>query len=409
MKTSISGIIQVGGFTPANAGGSGPMTVITATALSVNAAYVGMASELDLCDIRTTAEDMGVTRADGNDWSAGPSMVIGSEEVAPLDMANAYATVAAEGIHCDPTGVDSITRRTESGSTELELRGPDCDRALPKEVADAIVVAMTRGLTAGTVSPANPYNGMPLFGKTGTTAESNGAVIAVASPKAATFVWMGTVIGHESISSIAYNKFVAMKAMLLRIADLYGFGEPWDAPPADLVNGVPVVVPDVTGLSVAEATENLETNGFIVAVSDETRVSTLERGLVAEQSPGAGSRVTAGSMVTLYRSDGSGAELPDVTGLLVDEAIAQLTDAGFSNIATVDEMNDDAEPGTVLAMDPEGLSVVSSTQRITLTVAVPSDDSSNGDGTGDGNGTGDGTGDGIGNGRGKGKGDGFPF
>ena len=49
-------------YSPANSEGTetGPMSVLRATSDSVNTAYVNMESQLDLCDIASTAESLGV-------------------------------------------------------------------------------------------------------------------------------------------------------------------------------------------------------------------------------------------------------------------------------------------------------------------------------------------------------------
>ena len=50
-----------------------------ATALSVNAAFASMAAKLDLCDIRETAQDLGVHSADEKtELNAYPSSILGT-------------------------------------------------------------------------------------------------------------------------------------------------------------------------------------------------------------------------------------------------------------------------------------------------------------------------------------------
>ena len=46
-----------------------------------------------------------------------PSFTLGTVEVSPLSMAEAYATFAARGIHCNPIIVSKITTRTARAST----------------------------------------------------------------------------------------------------------------------------------------------------------------------------------------------------------------------------------------------------------------------------------------------------
>ena len=56
-----------------------------------------------------------------------PSFTLGTVEVNPLSMAEAYATFASGGIHCNPVIVDTIT--TTRGE-ELEAPGADCKRVI---------------------------------------------------------------------------------------------------------------------------------------------------------------------------------------------------------------------------------------------------------------------------------------
>ena len=58
-----------------------------------------------------TAEAFGVHRADGDPLVQGPSSVIGTNEVAPLSMAVAFAGIANNGVTCTPIAIDRIVGR----------------------------------------------------------------------------------------------------------------------------------------------------------------------------------------------------------------------------------------------------------------------------------------------------------
>ena len=362
-----------------NASESPPsVDIVRATYNSINTAYLSMAQQLDLCDIRETAEDMGVTRADGRPWSPGFSMVIGSEEVSPMDMANAFATASADGVHCELTSIDSISQRIDGSLEQLDWDSRDCDQAIPPDVARGIAYTMKHGLTMGTVTPANPGNGMPVFGKTGTTSEQHGSWVAVATPKAATTVWIGNVVGHMQLAPYSVNgqnlymstRFIVAKEMLLKIADLYGFGQDWPAPPSGMLHGKPATVPDVTGLTVAEATKNLETNGFSVSLSDTGRISVLPKNQIAAQEPSAGSKVAAGSQVTIFKSNGNGVVAPEQVGLRVQQAIDALVSAGFSpDRIDVDYVHSDERRDVVVRTNTPAGQVFGAGRHVTLTVS----------------------------------------
>ncbi|UYQ61649.1 Stk1 family PASTA domain-containing Ser/Thr kinase [Streptomyces peucetius] len=94
--------------------------------------------------------------------------------------------------------------------------------------------------------------------------------------------------------------------------------------------GAPISVPDVTGDTVDEATAELEEAGLKVEVADERIHSAEEAGSVARQSAAEGTRLAGGDTVTLTVSKGPRMiEVPDVVGDKVDDATAELEEAGF--------------------------------------------------------------------------------
>ncbi|WP_428955204.1 Stk1 family PASTA domain-containing Ser/Thr kinase [Streptomyces sp. cg35] len=93
--------------------------------------------------------------------------------------------------------------------------------------------------------------------------------------------------------------------------------------------GEPVDVPDVTGESEEDAVAELEEAGLKAEIATKRVTSDEDKGDVAQQSPRDG-QLAKGDTVTLTISDGPPMiEVPDVTGLSVDDAHAKLEDAGF--------------------------------------------------------------------------------
>ncbi|MEU8869657.1 Stk1 family PASTA domain-containing Ser/Thr kinase [Streptomyces javensis] len=94
--------------------------------------------------------------------------------------------------------------------------------------------------------------------------------------------------------------------------------------------GEPVDVPDVVGDSVDDARSTLEDGGFKVKIAERRVFSEEDKGSVAEQSPSTDDEAAKGDTVTLTISKGvQMVEVPDVTGMNVDDAKAELEDAGF--------------------------------------------------------------------------------
>ncbi|WP_098024251.1 Stk1 family PASTA domain-containing Ser/Thr kinase [Streptomyces sp. st115] len=94
--------------------------------------------------------------------------------------------------------------------------------------------------------------------------------------------------------------------------------------------GAPVEVPDVSGLSVEDATAELEAEGLKAEVLPGRVHSAEVEGDVTEQSPAEGTEAAEGDTVQLTVSKGPRMlDVPDVTGRDVDEARSTLEEAGF--------------------------------------------------------------------------------
>lgn len=124
------------------------------------------------------------------------------------------------------------------------------------------------------------------------------------------------------------------------------------------------VIPDVTGMTQADATYLLQNKGFTVRATTVPSDST--EGLVLLMDPGAGARQEEGSEVVIHVS--TSRTVPAVVGKTQDDAAKALADSGFENVTVTKERSDEAE-GTVLSVNPgEGEKAKAST-AITLTVA----------------------------------------
>ncbi|WP_055700691.1 Stk1 family PASTA domain-containing Ser/Thr kinase [Streptomyces silaceus] len=94
--------------------------------------------------------------------------------------------------------------------------------------------------------------------------------------------------------------------------------------------GRQVEVPDVTGESEEDATAELEDAGLKVDVAPERVYSDEDEGAVVKQDPVGDEIAAEGDTVTLTISKGQPMiEVPDVVGMNVDDATAELEKAGF--------------------------------------------------------------------------------
>jgi membrane peptidoglycan carboxypeptidase len=193
-------------YNPGNSEGTetGSMSVLQATTNSVNVAYVDMESQLDLCDIVSTAQKLGVhLAAPERECSTTaplstdlpnclPSLTLGVKDIAPLTMAAAYAGFASGGTFCAPLPVTSITQRTSAGgTTPVATFGPQCHQALTPDVASQVNSTLTHVLTEGTAAAVGPLDGHPSAGKTGTTDGPYDTWFVGYTAQRSTAVWVG--------------------------------------------------------------------------------------------------------------------------------------------------------------------------------------------------------------------------
>ncbi|HSZ30184.1 MAG TPA: Stk1 family PASTA domain-containing Ser/Thr kinase, partial [Pseudonocardiaceae bacterium] len=111
-----------------------------------------------------------------------------------------------------------------------------------------------------------------------------------------------------------------------------------------------VKVPDVKGQSQASATSQLRSDGLQVTTQPDSN-SGKPAGTVVKQSPKAGKSVKAGTLVTLYISQG-GTAVPNVVGQNYEVAIGQLGNSGLTNIHVVYQPDSGAANGTVISQNP---------------------------------------------------------
>ncbi|WP_344248949.1 transglycosylase domain-containing protein [Isoptericola hypogeus] len=202
---------------PANSEGAvyGNLSVLKATYLSVNTAYAAMGYQLNLCDMRDTAWDMGfrptnsgvqkktVYDAKKSDIDVQAPMIVGTQESTPLFMAAMYATLASGGTYCEPV---AITEVTGPGGKEYKVPGASCDEdALPENIANTIVSAMENVLTIGTAAGQGLDGGRPAAGKTGTTQYSWHTWFTGFTKQLSTSVWVGDVERNANHMGITVN------------------------------------------------------------------------------------------------------------------------------------------------------------------------------------------------------------
>ncbi len=293
-------------------------SVLNATALSVNTAYVAMTHQLDLCLVRDMAEKVGFHRADGLDFEVVPSMVLGTQNASPLTMASVFQTFANGGIHCEPRAIVSMTKLDGSmvvGTDGTEITPPPtkCLQAIRKDVADGVSYALTKVMEYGTGK--NLGIGRPAAGKTGTAQNSSHLWFVGYTPQIVSAVWTGNAEVDLTLANTTING-------VYRRGDWYGgdiSGPIWQSfmstvlegmPVEELPNAAPAVldglrlrVPSVIGLSDQRANWTINDAGFqYVKAFERVYVPGVPSGQIVQQSPAAGSTMGPGGTVTYYIS-----------------------------------------------------------------------------------------------------------
>jgi membrane peptidoglycan carboxypeptidase len=295
-----------GSFPPRNDDARIANNAIDATKWSVNSSFVAMAQQLDLCNIKKLAQAFGVHRADADPLQMFPSDVLGTQEVAPLTMAVAFAGIANGGLTCLPVAIDRIVDRA---GNEIAAPAADCKQSVPPNVANAMAYAMQQTFASGgTATASNPGTGIPHIGKTGTTDSAKDTWMVGASTKAATAVWVGNVTGEANLRNLRFGSGEAATARhriwprIMKVADEGWGGAAFAEPDASAFRVVRVDIPDVRGTSPQEARRLLESAGFDVTDAGQ-QDSALPVGQVSGTDPtGTAPR---GSTISLYTSNGS--------------------------------------------------------------------------------------------------------
>jgi penicillin-binding protein 1A len=166
-----------------NYGGTeqGVLNLIDATRVSSNTAYAQLMMEVGPDDVVALANRMGI-----DDLDPVNALVLGTEEVSPLEMAEAYSTFANEGTHTEPL----VITRVEYPDGRTFVPPQPSEQVLDPEVTAQVTYALRGVVDRGTATAARL--GVPAAGKTGTTQDNRDAWFVGYLPNGMTAaVWMG--------------------------------------------------------------------------------------------------------------------------------------------------------------------------------------------------------------------------
>ncbi|HVV77418.1 MAG TPA: penicillin-binding protein [Mycobacteriales bacterium] len=295
---------------------SGTFNLESGTWFSVNTFYAQLEQRTGLCQPVKLAEQMGMQPSNGGHIPQVPSFVLGSAAgFTPLDLAGAYATMAAHGRYCSPVAITSIVDRQ---GHEYPVPSSQCTQVVQPGLANTVTSILQGVLTVpGATGTEDALSGRPAAAKTGTVDNYDGSWFAGYTPQLASAVWAGIPsspnksLGGLTIGGRYYGEvFGATLAGRIWQSTMNGAlagvpAAPFSGADQYYTVGVKKAVPDVSGLPVGLAESELRSSGFSPVLSSSPVQSSVPLGEVARTYPAAGSQVGTGATVTIYLSGGA--------------------------------------------------------------------------------------------------------
>jgi membrane peptidoglycan carboxypeptidase len=325
--------------------GFGRATLRTATALSINTVYAGLRlgggdADRGARAVVEAARRMGV----GSPLPAVPSSVLGTCEVTPLEMASAYATLAAKGRRAAPFGVRQITG--PDGRVFYQAR-PDSEQVVPPGVAAIAADVLREVVDHGT--GARGRIGRPAAAKTGTTQDHADAWFVGFTPSLAAAVWVGYPQGQVPMAPPRTTNRVSGGTWPAAIWGGFMRAALAGEPPGRFPR------PDTSLVKVAlDVERGCLPNRFTPAAQVASIV------YLRASAPTRTCREPAGPVQGV---------VPALVGVPAARAAAWLSGAGLSLRQRL-RVDDAAAPGTVLAQSPAGGAARPPGAPVELTVAV---------------------------------------
>jgi membrane peptidoglycan carboxypeptidase len=208
-------IIWPGSYAPNNDDGRGfTGTLPEAYWYSVNTYFLTLETQTGLCLPATIAQSMGVT-LDNDTGTGSPleqiaSFTLGTNLITPVEMAAAYATVAAHGVYCRPYVITAVAGLT---GRRYPAEHPDCAQVIDPNLANELTAMLEGVLTQPGATAQGLGLDRPSAGKTGTTTQSIATWFDGFTPQLATAVWTGFIspqrgdfMGYMTVGGTYWNQ-----------------------------------------------------------------------------------------------------------------------------------------------------------------------------------------------------------
>jgi membrane peptidoglycan carboxypeptidase len=298
-------------------GGEGVYNMWSAFGKSINTYFVPLEERVGAENVIAVAKRFGIqfrvpkeaeyanNQAAAHQWGA---FTLGVSASTPLDMANAYATLAGDGMYCEPTPIEQIT--TQKGE-KLDIGKPQCIRATSKDVARAAVdaarcpvgdSAQMGNCSGGTARQTRDVVNHPVFGKTGTTDGEKTASLVAGTTSLVVAGYLVNPDYQNHPGRMSHD--VVNPAVYYTLGD-YMKGKPKvqfkEAENRKIAIGDQRSIPDVTCDSLTAAQNRLESAGFSVSIGAPVD-SNCPAGTAAGTNPSG--RTIKGGVVVINPSNG---------------------------------------------------------------------------------------------------------
>lgn len=181
---------------------AGSISLAHALPISDNTVYAQLGADIGPEKVRQAAYDMGITsHLDAYYAEAIGGLTYG---VSPLEMANAYATVADGGWR---NTVTAITKVVHPDGTVDDLGRPRRKQTFTDGEAYELLPAMKAVISGGTATGSDI--GCPNAGKTGTTSNNTDAWFVGITPRLSTAVWVGYPNETTTLGSSVFGGTIA--------------------------------------------------------------------------------------------------------------------------------------------------------------------------------------------------------
>jgi penicillin-binding protein 1A len=174
----------------------GPSTLTAATLRSDNTVYARLTVDLGPESVARLAQEMGIV----TELAPVASIGLGSNSVSPLELASAYATLAAGGVYREPFAIRRVVLPDGPVHGSDEWGRGERRRVLTDGQAAAVTRILAQNMTSGTGTGAQI--GRPAAGKTGTTDRFTDAWFAGYTPRLTSAVWVGYPRAAREMSSV---------------------------------------------------------------------------------------------------------------------------------------------------------------------------------------------------------------